>query len=456
MKIAYGKIGRSYNLSFTKQSTLGGDIDVTRLLRRLAWKYPQHEFILLGRNSGERPMDLGYPSNVTNPWTVWREQLRETKLPEDLMDRSNKLEELVLPYVKEIDQVVMWLGQHGTSNSPIPKIGEKDWGGELTNPQISMVNYGSYLLRFINRWRDVNGPLANEEIWLCPDPRNYLKCRDLKWPLQYPILAQYEQTRQAKFERYGVTNTMFEWPNKFKREDTVWIADVQYAASSLELTALPDPSDIPLRNLYPSQSFGMIVNENRAYVARDRKSIIRDWVLSWDPSAWLYGTWSEESQKELGREINPVSYDQMMSTLKQFRSTLTTPASGSGWATAKPWEAFAAGVVCFFHPEYDTQGWIIPTRDDLKKGRLTDLEDLENLSYFLRVTDPRDLAEKVAALEDEELWREMIVKQRAWYEIAMEKTHGGMLSIEKRLGLLEWESGLEGEDNNGTSKSRSS
>ena len=98
MKIAYGKIGRSYNLSFTKQSTLGGDIDVTRLLRRLAWKYPQHEFILLGRNSGERPMDLGYPSNVTNPWTVWREQLRETKLPEDLMDRSNKLEELVLPY----------------------------------------------------------------------------------------------------------------------------------------------------------------------------------------------------------------------------------------------------------------------------------------------------------------------------------------------------------------------
>jgi hypothetical protein len=60
------------------------------------------------------------------------------------------------------------------------------------------------------------------------------------------------------------------------------------------------------------------------------------------------------------------------------------PGSGAGWATAKPWECFGAGVICFFHPGYDTQNHI------LGDSQLRD---------WLWVSSPEDMQLRIDALE---------------------------------------------------------
>ena len=189
--IAYGKIGRSWNLDPRKASTVGGDLDVQRGLTRLATQFPDDTIVLLGRNSGEDPHTLGYPPNIINPWAYAIYSETPWKMPavkdfDAFITRWREMSDMLITGEERhrVTHIVLWVGQHGSSNMPIPQIGQ-DWGaGPVTNPQISAMNYGSYLLDFVNR-------SGLEPILLVPDPRNYLKCRDLKNPLRQPILAQY-------------------------------------------------------------------------------------------------------------------------------------------------------------------------------------------------------------------------------------------------------------------------
>ncbi len=126
-----------------------------------------------------------------------------------------------------------------------------------------------------------------------------------------------------------------------------------------------------------------------------------------------------------------------------MRSTFTTPSSGSGWATTKPWQAFAVGTVCFFHPEYDTQGHIIPTLkqlDDAERNQSPDAVhgwdvNTAQLARWLRVRDAGDLAKRVRHLnEDHDAWWWLVVQQRRLYDAACANLlHVKM--IEERLGL---------------------
>jgi hypothetical protein len=121
------------------------------------------------------------------------------------------------------------------------------------------------------------------------------------------------------------------------------------------------------------------------------------------------------------------------------RSTFTTPSSGSGWATTKPWQAFAHGTVCFFHPEYDTQGHIIPTlaqaNDDVYCADHGVDEGLRHLARWLRVRDSAELYKRVHELDaNHDAWWWLVQKQRRLYDRACDKLmHVKM--IERRLGL---------------------
>jgi hypothetical protein len=75
-KILYAKIGRSMPLTLAKCGTLGGDIEMTATLTALARAYSDDEIILIGRNTGENPRDVGLPENIINPWTEWGPELR--------------------------------------------------------------------------------------------------------------------------------------------------------------------------------------------------------------------------------------------------------------------------------------------------------------------------------------------------------------------------------------------
>jgi len=425
---------------------VGGDDEPPLLLKSLAERNPDHEFVLVGRNSGERPEDVGLPSNVTNPWTDLRDELRiafdkhdqpTNILGDDLKHVLKTFSRYTVPLFQGVDQLIVWGGQHGTSQTPIPKIG-KGWD-DVTNPQKSFVLYASYVVRGINAYRAAD-PIAREEQWLCPDPRNYLKARDVQWPLRHPFMAQFEFSKREKHERYNDTRTPAECGFEAEVDSTghVWHARHRYIYSGLELCGIL-PEHVPsyfADNWEERQHFGLFINEARAYVKVTRLDALKEYVLPLDPH-FIHGKWSAESLTYLasvGREIAPAPSEVYYDKLRSVKSTFTTPSSGSGWATTKPWQAFGTGTVCFFHPGYDTQGHIIPTLEQVEHGDVVD-PDLATLARWLRVTSPDDLAVKVKVVDqDRDTWLWLALMQRKLYDDACRDPQI-LRRLEKRLQL---------------------
>lgn len=444
MKIGYGKLGRSMPLTLAKCGNLGGDVEMVAVVKELALRHPEHNFFLLGRNTGERPEQVGLPGNVYNPWIEWGPKLSKF-LSRFRLERGRSaggltveeqlkivdfMDELTRDTFTYMDAHVWWVGQHGTSNFPIPRVGDRE---NLTKPQDWSLYYASFILRGINAWRDVD-PWRREEVYLNADARNRHKMRDLKWPLRHPVLAQFNFTNRIKHERYGDGTGWEEWlentgfaPERPEDCDKVWLSTVDNVYSRLEINGLAPgtPFGDLIRyddNPHGRGHFGMFINEARAIGVRPelaRKPILRDWVLPLDPT-WLHGTWSDASQAELGVSIKPAPWDQYYPKLHSVMCTFTTPSSGSGWATAKPWEAFAGGTVCFFHPAYDTQ-------DNILRDAPSKLRD------WLRVRTPAELKLRVEFLEtNKETWQMLVRMQRAHFDDAMaDKKYFKM--IEKRI-----------------------
>lgn len=426
MKVLYGKLGRAMPLTLEKCGTLGGDVECIPVVKALAQRHPDDTFYLFGRNSGEVASAAGLPTNVINPWTEygWRDELRTFIKRHELngnftVDEQRKLiafmDSMVRPLVDEADGVVGWIGQHGTTNQPTPGITKKS-SGQLTRPQDFSVIYCSFFLNAINRFRDAD-PFTREEVWLNADSRNYLKMRDLAWPLLNPVLTQrtYDHTiRHERGDRPTYVDANWDnWTNARtldKNGHLVWESTVRCVYSRLEINALmpgtpfgdlvsySDDFDRPGR-------FGLFINEARTYVsdATKRVNALRDYALPARPH-FVHGTWSKKSQDELGVDITPAPWSEYYPKLHSVRCTLTTPSSGSGFATTKPWEAFAAGTVCFFHPLYDDQNHIL--------GGLPDVAQ-----RWLRVKHPGDFQRKLHEVSnDRDLWEWLVREQRAYFE----------------------------------------
>lgn len=413
---------------------VGGDDEPPFLLRSLSERNPEHEFIVVGRNSGEVPQDIGFGSNVSNPWTELRPIIGQEVKKKSAAETVAILDRYTLDLFRDLDGLVVWTGQHGTSNSPIPPVG-KGWHEQVTQPQISFVNYASYVVRGINAFRQAD-PLNREEIWLAPDPRNYLKCRDLKWPPRHQVLGQFDFGKMEKHERYGDTRDpaecgfVAEWEG-----DHVWKAAHSYMYSRLEICGiLPSFVDSHyLDNWEDREHFGLFINEARDYVKWNRLDAMRDWVLPLQP-AFMHGKWLPASLETLGVDIQPAPSAVYYDKLRSVKCSFTTPSSGSGWATTKPWQSFATGTVCFFHPQYDTQGHIIPTMEQVRRHQVAD-EELAHIASWLRVEDPDQLAKRVKIInESENTWRWLSWKLRQMYERACnEMLH--CQHIESRLGV---------------------
>lgn len=435
MKIGYCKIGRSMPLSLDKCGSLGGDVEAAAVIKSLALRNPADEFILIGRNSGETAHEVGLPDNVINPWTNWRSELLRRRehaglkhgdlTKEDQFALLDVFRDLTGDTFSSLDAIIVWDGQHGTTNIPLPGIKDQS---VLTKPQDWSALYCGWLLDGVNSWRDVD-PLQREEIHLNADVRNRLKMRDLKWPLLHPVLTQYDFVSRIKHHRWGAHDTPSgPWLAAGAQEiaSDTWQSKITNAYSRLEVNALlpntPFGSLISYDdNWVGRRHFGVMVNETRAYVSEQtsRKTALRDWVLPLDP-AFIHGTWSKASLQELGVNITPASWDMYYPLLHSVRCTFTMPSSGSGWATVKPWEAFAGGTVCFFHPRYDDQDHIL--RDAHP-----------NLREFLRVDSPKVLARRVAALSTEpESWHWVVRAQREHFENAMSELRY-LQMIEDRL-----------------------
>lgn len=427
MRVGYGKVGRSMPLSIERCGFLGGDVEMAAVVKTLALRHPDDTFVLIGRNDGSRPEDVGLPSNIENPWIEWgpilRQRLNAAGMNhadlsiEEQLKLTEIFDELTLPTIRDLDGIVLWVGQHGTTNMPIPKISDRSI---LTKPHDWCAYYCGYLMRGVNVWRDAD-PLNREEIYLNADARNKHKMRDLKWPLRHPILTQFNFSHPLKHERYGdglkLCEEFRDVTTQLSDEENgqIWVNETHNVYARLEVNGLipgtPFGDLISYDETWEDRGhFGLFINEAnpRTSEATRRKFVMRDWVLPLEPT-WVHGTWSKESQEELGRTITAAPWDQYYPRLHAVRSTFTTPSSGSGWATAKPWEAFAAGTVCFFHPLYDTQDNILgDASPDLKK--------------WLRVSSPQELKQRVDYLSSyngRDAWQWIVHEQRKHFEKAI-------------------------------------
>lgn len=435
MKIGYGKIGRSMPLTLAKCGTVGGDNECVSVVLELARRHPEHEFVLIGRNSGENPAEVGLPPNVINPWTRWKPAVKEAFQALELKNNFTVeqhlrirgiYDRLIVPEFLGLDGLVLWVGQHGTSNSPIPKVEDPN---VLTKPQDCFAHYSSFIFQGINAWRDVD-PVNREEVYLNADPRNYHKMRDLKWPLRHPVLTQFNFVNDIKHCRYGDTSLPtgpFPMESSARRVNAdTWSSRVKNVYSRLEVCGILPGTPVGDLASFDERwenrrSFGLFINEARREVnpAVSRINALRDWVLPLTP-AFIHGTWSDASLLELGMLIEPAPWENYYPLLWSVRSTFTTPSSGSGWATTKPWEAFAAGTACFFHPCYDTQDHILKDADPW-------------LRSFLRVPTRGALAERVRQMDtDRETWTRVVTLQHEHFvRVVLERRYLRM--IEDRL-----------------------
>jgi len=397
--VGYGKLGRSMPLTLEKCANLGGDVEMVAVVKELALRHPDDTFLLLGRNTGEIPTKVGMPANVVNPWAEWgwsERLLREgTPIRKKYAINPNGSNLAVQGHIEmrelfrditektfvKCDGHVFWVGQHGSTNTPVPKIEDMSI---LTKPHDWCAYYASHILLGVNAWRDAHPD--KDVVWLNADARNKHKMRDLKHKLINPILTQYTFSHNLKHEQYDGTPPI--------------TGAVHNIYSRLEVNGLAPGTpfgDLITYNPSPNfrkYRFGMFINEARAIGVKagmDRLSVMKQWVLpliennSEENPHWIHGTWSPQSQSELGFEINPAPWDQYYPMLNDTLCTFTTPSSGSHWATAKPWEAFAGGTICFFHPDYDKQDNILHDAHP-------------NLREWLRVKTPKDLKTRVAAV----------------------------------------------------------
>lgn len=394
MRIAYGKLGRSIPLDLANASSHGGDAEVIRLLDSLL--VAGHEVHLVGRNQADRT----HP-RLVNHWVeggafgkvpsisdkhVSGIQFHDAPEYQAMLETAKRGAER-LP---KFDAWLLWIGPHGAISYCIPPIR----GTALTRPFVSLVNYVYPIIGTLNQ-------LDVVPRWLSPDPRNMVRMRDLANPNQRPILAQYNTTKP---------NTFYD-----PRDGQIRPGKTDYFYSGIELLALP--RELPPLDLTTERfRFGALINEGYGpkLTALPRRDLVKQWLTPLDGE--LFGHWSEEGQAHIGRTVQPIPLEHVQAVTKRWQCTLTLPATSTGWATAKPWESFAAGTLCFRHPGYDNQDHIY--------GKHMSAE----LRQFLSVTNEAELIGRVSSLTDLE-WRHFAQLQRAYLEASRERLENGMKHV---------------------------
>jgi len=370
-------------------SNVGGDAEVVRLLHILLDK--GHEVHLVGRNR----CDHEHP-NLINHWApggIFDGSPEASRHKDEKFEAYHKFfVERCHELPTDFDAWLIWLGQHGSSLHPVPAVMNSK-KGTYTNPLVSDLNYGYPLVAMVNQ-------LGIRPYWLCPDPRNMIKFRDLWNPNQREILAQFNTNKD---------NTFYD-----ERLDRLQKGGTRYTYSGIELLAAPLDNDEPTFENPPERLFGLLVNEGYSNLGKhNRLHIIQQWTKGFIEYE-IFGTWCEESQKTLNRIITPVPLDDVTKTLQRWCATMTFPASGSGWATTKPWECFKAGVICFKHPDYDSQGHIYSAK-----------YMPEELYTFLRPSTMSGFNDRLTQLQDDENWRKFARLQYDYFQASHHRLEGG-------------------------------
>ena len=440
MKIAYAKLARSFPTARSAVSNVGGDIEVVNLLHHLL--DDGHEVHLIGQTQKQHKCDHPRADELlVNYWGEGDDYLFDRRDFRRLMEvATRKNDQTLWDYEEwldtaidqfpEFDDVLVWLGHHGTSLHPLPGIRKK---GEYTICQQNDLRYSYPIVRAINRkkW---------QPMYLCPDPRNRMKFRDFSHKQERKVVAQFNESKEFKgwdpdYEGPGGTKGRVFTMRSYYRYDGIETLAIDHMLESRgeKVVLLPwENREGPLLNP-PDSPFGLIVNEGYPYVNKDKRLVlVQTWCTPWmqREDFELFGTWSAKSTSELQSNmhkdalcVEPIPYEEVIDRMSGWRSTFTMPATATGWATAKPWEAFIAGCVCFRHPRYDRQNHIYSA---------TKMPG--DLAQFLSPLSPRTLETRVDEMwNDKEAWAQRAGQQ---FQFLKENYERGWHAVRERLGKV--------------------
>lgn len=488
MRVGYAVLGRTMKFDYGRHG-FQGDAEKPNLLRRLALRNPQIEWVVVGHNdAGEWPIPP--LANVTNPWFGAREAAARTPPRADGYYRTpfapywtgkpawwcsevTGFEDDLVELISGLDGMVLHVGQHAPTQLRIPQA-NRTWHETFTNPDLdgnrvydSMQSYCRYLVRGLNALGDKTLGRA-PVVWLVPDPRNYLKARDVKWPMGTDqMLAQATFKRSQRHERYqdyrapealGFRGIKLERPNEVG-EHELWSAQHSYQHADLELMILPDDWETWGDASFDERSrAGVATTSTKASVlgeGRRRSQLVAEYLLATFPDAEVYGKWDAVSLADVPDDtLRATTPDEFPDLLNRWRVTLSTPIVESDWSVAKSYQCFAANVVCFMLEQVDAQGWVLPSRRqapgtkliasvEVSRGQYRHYYSVRDdwtpeditLAHWLRVESPAEFeqrAQLVAMSRDTWWWltgAQRTLLRRRWEDKLLERT------IEERLGV---------------------
>ena len=412
--LGYAKLGRSMGFD-PKHWGMQADAEAPNLLVRLAKRNPDVTFALVGKHT---PITIELPPNVYDPWPSWSVSLEDV--------------ESVIGYAqRELNGMIMHVGQHGTSQVPIPLLATHWVDDDWTNPLCSAQIYGGYLIRILNYLGDkTNGKFPVS--WIVPDPRNYVKARDLKWPMGLDhVLSQTITTQCHRHDRWLDPRSPEELGYEdveIEREGEIWRVHHHYRHSGAELMILDDDWE-ETWGLRPFEERTLLGVASTAFWNPNaewrRSRVIREWVLDWLPAAEIFGYWDPKCVKADGTPALMVQTNEAAKfgdVLGRWLCSLALPPAPMNvedlkWATAKQWQIMAANTVCFMQGPLDQHGWVIPSihptehTHELGEGlysvRQEDdwTRDELFLARWLRVDTPAEFQQRVNLIgQSEKIW----------------------------------------------------
>lgn len=346
MNFVIGKLGRSISSNENNWSAVGGDNEPFIIYDSLARLFPEHIFYMIGKSDFSRNKKYDKPENIIDVWASY--------------DKSQDEERYVYNFLKDIhiDSGIIMAGPVSAnincSNLGIRKVRTPS---EYAKPLGMFIHYVSPIFNYLN---DSNIP------WIClgPDPRYLSFGKDLFNPPE-KVISQYNgesvhtHMKSLEEQRSFIKNKI---PVEYK---------------GLEKTFLVNKKK-PRLKASKNIKFMIVLNEggNGGLL---RGPILKKYVLDHISDVSIYGKWSEEWLSD-PRFEGPRKFKDLVPMLKDTKYTFIIPIQKE-WSTAKFWEMIYYGIVPFMHPYYDSQK-NIPAPD------------------FIRISNPKELNEKIQYLED--------------------------------------------------------
>lgn len=379
MNIAFAKLGKSIKFKGS-QTPHGGDGESLAILVALANNNPNDTFYIAGKSDYAKlsPSEIEsiFPyNNVINVYD---------HIPFKTMQTRKSYED---PYIqclnnyfadKNIDAIVMLVGQVGGVSVP-----GKTWQVRDTSLIASCIdmtaNYTSPLTVWLNENRlsdNKNIPIIeiiNDPRYTLSQPRDIVFTPDVS-------LSQYNYSY--------INNTIKNYEEQLPTiPNTVNVTYNGMEKAFLVGRKFPD-------NLHNEREhrFTIVLNEGKP----SRYNELKKWVLENNvlDDTFVYGKWDEKYTENDLRFKGSLKLEDVQELMSNTKYTFIIPIK-EGWVTSKYIEMIYAGVIPFFHPEYDTQKHI-------------------NLGIFdklLRPATPEKLLDNINELENTPGLRKMVISE---------------------------------------------